>query len=44
MSPKMYRRKPDKQYISRYNNIVQRTLEFKSPNELVKEFFLAHSA
>lgn len=36
--------KAHKRYISRYNNIVQRTLGFKSPNELVTEFFLAHSA
>jgi integrase core domain protein len=36
--------KAHKWYISRYNNIVQRTLGFKSPNELVTEFFLAHSA
>ena len=36
--------KAHKRYISRYNNIVQRTLEFKLPNELVTEFFLDHSA
>lgn len=36
--------KAHKRYISRYNNIVQRTLGFKSLNELVTEFFLAHSA
>ena len=36
--------KAHKRYISRYNNIVRRILGFKSPNELVTEFFLAYSA
>ena len=37
-------RKAHRRYTGRYNNIAQRTLGFKSPNEVATEFFLTYSA
>ena len=31
--------KAHKRYESRYNNIVQKVLDFKSPNEMIREYF-----
>lgn len=36
--------KAHRRYNSRYNNIAQKVLGFKSPNEVVTEYFLSHAA